>query len=182
MNPPPTPKMPLSHPAKFIGTWFGVGLSPKAPGTMGSIAALPFAYIIQTYAGNMALFIASVIAFIVGCIACEKYLPFTDKQDPREMVIDEVHGQWLLLSVMYPTFISYLLGLLLFRLFDILKPWPICIADRKIHGGFGIMFDDTLAALYPIAIVVTITYIASWAGYPHMIDDIRAFLSNHYVF
>jgi phosphatidylglycerophosphatase A len=51
------PTMPLSHPAKFIGTWFGVGLSPKAPGTMGSIAALPFAYVIQTHWGNMGLFL-----------------------------------------------------------------------------------------------------------------------------
>lgn len=153
------------HPAKFIGTWFGVGLSPKAPGTMGSIAALPFAYIIQTQAGNMALFTASVIAFCVGCWATHVYLPYTNAKDPREMVIDEVSGQWLLLSAMHPTLLCYLVGLVLFRFFDILKPWPINIADQKIHGGFGVMFDDTLAAIYPIFIVWCAVSLSQSIGY-----------------
>jgi phosphatidylglycerophosphatase A len=175
-------QMPLSHPAKFIGTWFGVGLSPKAPGTMGSIAALPFAYVIQIYGGNGALFAAAIIAFIVGCIACEKYLPYTDALDPREMVIDEVHGQWLLLSVMPATLISYIIGLLLFRFFDILKPWPISAADRNIHGGFGVMFDDTLAAIYPIFLVWLVAYIGQFVGYPHIMQSVQQFLSTTHVF
>jgi phosphatidylglycerophosphatase A len=173
--------MPLSHPAKLIGTWFGVGLAPKAAGTVGSIAALPFAYVIQAYCGNAALFAAAVIAFIVGCAACEKYLPFTDSQDPREMVIDEVHGQWLLLSVMYPTLTSYIVGLALFRLFDILKPWPISVADRKIHGGFGVMFDDTLAAVYPIVLAALAVIIGKWAGHPQLLGQLNHFLSEGHV-
>lgn len=151
-----TAKLPLSHPAKFIGTWFGVGLAPRAPGTFGSIAALPFAWIIQTCGGNLALFSASIIAFVTGCIACHYYLPHTDAEDPREMVIDEVAGQWLLLSFLYPTLASYVAGLALFRFFDIIKPWPISIADKRIHGGFGVMFDDTLAALYPLAVLLVL--------------------------
>jgi phosphatidylglycerophosphatase A len=178
----PEKTLPFFHPAKFIGTWFGVGLSPKAPGTMGSIAALPFAYTIQLYGGNMALFIAAVIAFIVGMVACEKYLPYTDALDPREMVIDEVHGQWLLLSLMPATLVSYGIGLALFRLFDILKPWPISLADRKIHGGFGVMFDDTLAAVYPIALAWLASCIGQWLGYPHVMESIHHFLSMTYVF
>jgi phosphatidylglycerophosphatase A len=174
--------MPLSHPAKFIGTWFGVGLSPKAPGTMGSIAALPFAYVIQTHWGNAGLFAAAVISFIVGCVACQKYLPFTDKLDPREMVIDEVHGQWLLLSAMPFTGVSYLLGLFLFRFFDILKPWPISVADRNIHGGFGVMFDDTLAAVYPIVITLLAAFAGKLIGYPHLLESVQQILSRHYVF
>jgi len=170
--------MPLSHPAKFIGTWFGVGLSPKAPGTMGSIAALPFAYVIQSNFGNMALFIAAIISFLVGCWACEKYLPYTDKLDPREMVIDEVHGQWLLLSVMPLSLVSYIVGLVLFRFFDILKPWPISVADRKIHGGFGVMFDDTLAAVYPIVLAYAASFIGDMLGHPHVLDAIRQFLAK----
>ncbi len=142
----------LFHPAKFIGTWFGAGLAPKAAGTFGSIAALPFAWIIQTHFGNHALLAASIIAFFTGWVACHFYLPYVDREDPREMVIDEVAGQWLLLSFMYPTLVSYITGLLLFRFFDIVKPWPVSLADRKIHGGFGVMFDDVLAALYPVAI------------------------------
>jgi phosphatidylglycerophosphatase A len=128
------------------------------------------------------LFAAAVIAFIVGCVACEKYLPFTDKLDPREMVIDEVHGQWLLLSVMYPTCTSYCIGLLLFRFFDIVKPWPISVADRNIHGGFGVMFDDTLAAIYPIVLVLLAAFIGQAIGYPHVLEDVRHIISKHYVF
>lgn len=154
--------LPLSHPAKFIGTWFGVGLAPKAAGTFGSIAALPFAWVIQSSFGNMALFIASVIAFVVGTIACHYYLPYVKAKDPREMVIDEVHGQWLLLSFMQLSLLSYAIGLVLFRVFDIMKPWPISLADKKIGGGFGVMFDDTLAALYPLLIIWILQKLFGW--------------------
>ncbi len=174
--------MPLSHPAKFIGTWFGVGLSPKAPGTVGSIAALPFAYLIQHIGGNGALFIAAIISFLVGCWACEKYLPYTDKLDPREMVIDEVHGQWLLLSVMPMTLTSYVIGLALFRFFDILKPWPISVADRNIHGGFGVMLDDTLAALYPIVLVLVAAILGKWLGHPGVLESVQHFLGSAHVY
>lgn len=175
------PKMPLSHPAKLIGTWFGVGLVPKAAGTFGSIAALPFAYVMQVQWGNMALFIAAAISFVVGVVACEKYLPYTKSLDPREMVIDEVHGQWLLLAFMYPTLTSYIIGLALFRLFDILKPWPISVADRKIHGGFGVMFDDTLAAVYPIVLAAAGVLIAQALGHPHVLASLQGFLSEGHV-
>src|SRR5262249_7101693 len=111
-------RLPLSHPATFIGTWFGVGLSPKAPGTMGSIAALPFAYVMQVYWGNKVLLIASIVAFFVGWFVTNEYLKFTDAKDPKEIVIDEVSGQWFLLSFMYPTWTSYIVGLALFRFFD----------------------------------------------------------------
>ncbi len=174
--------MPLSHPAKFIGTWFGVGLMPKAPGTWGSIAALPFAYLIQIYLGNEALFIASIIAFVVGWIACDIYLPYTDAQDPREMVIDEVAGQWMLCSVLYPTFNSYIIALMLFRFFDIVKPWPISVADRKIHGGFGVMFDDILAAIYPIFLFVVVVQAARLLGHPVNLGAVQAFLIHTYDF
>lgn len=144
------PGMKLSHPAKFIGTWFGIGLIPKAPGTFGSIAALPFAWFIQGYLGNIALLIAGINAFVVGWIACNAYLPYVDRKDPREMVIDEVSGQWILLAFMQHTLFAYCIGLALFRFFDIVKPWPVSVADKRIGGGFGVMFDDTVAALYPV--------------------------------
>lgn len=140
------------HPAKLLGTWFGSGLSPKMSGTCGSIAALPFAYVIQTIWGNSALLLASIIAFFVGWWASHVYLRYTDASDPKEIVIDEVAGQWLVLSFLYPTFNSYLAGLVVFRLFDIVKPWPISWSDRKIKGGFGVMFDDILAAFYPFVL------------------------------
>lgn len=177
-----TSSLSFLHPVKLIGTCFGVGLSPKAPGTMASIAALPIAYAIQVYGSSMALLIAAVMIFVIGCIVCEKYLAFTDSSDPQEMVIDEVAGQWLLLSAMHPTWISYLAGLLLFRLFDIVKPWPVSWADRKIRGGFGIMFDDALAALYPMALFWLAALAAPIFGYPHLMDSVSWFLSRPYVF
>ncbi|MEI6730662.1 MAG: phosphatidylglycerophosphatase A [Pseudomonadota bacterium] len=150
--------------AKFIGTWFYVGLAPKAAGTFGSIAALPFAWAIQAYLGNVALFVASIIAFIGGVVACNIYLPFTSSQDPREMVIDAVAGQWFLLAFMPLTLKSYLVGLLLFRFFDILKPYPISWADKNIHGGFGVMFDDIMAAIYPLVIFALLYLLGYGSG------------------
>lgn len=164
-------KLSFFHPAKFIGTWFGVGLVPKAPGTFGSIAALPFAWAIESYGSHSALLIASIITFFIGWIACHLYLPYTQSQDPKEMVIDEVSAQWLLLSFMPQTAISFAAGLVLFRFFDIIKPWPVSLSDRKIHGGFGVMFDDTLAALYPLALF-WILHLVGWG------EPILAFLAK----
>ena len=137
----------------LIATWFGCGLSPIMSGTVGSLGALPFAYILQMLGGNLTLFIASILIFLIGWLASNHYLKHTGRDDdPSEIVVDEVAGQWLLLSFLYPTWQSYLVGFILFRAFDIIKPWPVCVADRKIKGGFGVMFDDILAALYPIAV------------------------------
>ena len=96
--------------------------------------------------------IADYFCFI-GWWASNQYLKATGRDDdPREIVVDEVAGQWLLLAVLFPTWHSYLVGFILFRLFDIAKPWPVSVADRKIKGGIGVMFDDMLAALYPIGV------------------------------
>jgi phosphatidylglycerophosphatase A len=178
----PKHNFPLSHPARFIGTWFGVGLAPKAAGTFGSIAALPFAYLIQTCWGNAGLLIASLIVFITGVICNHIYMRHVDDADPREMVIDEVAGQWLLLAYMYPTFTSYCIGLALFRFFDIVKPWPISWADKNIHGGFGVMFDDILAALYPVALIGCANIVSHYLHHPLDMGYIQLFLSQHYVF
>lgn len=166
------------HPAKLLGTWFGAGLFPKGPGTMGSLAALPFAIVIQYYLGNRALLIASVIAFFVGWLASNVYLRYTDAKDPKEIVIDEVSGQWLLLSLMYPTLTSYIVGFVLFRLFDIIKPWPISLSDRRVTGGFGVMIDDTLAALYPPAILCVLYWLSVFIGHPISIMAIKTFLAQ----
>ncbi len=134
-------------------SWFGVsGLFKGMRGTWGTLAALPFAYAIQMLAGNNALFIASIIVFAVGCIASQKYMDATGKDDPNEVVVDEVAGIFLLLAFMPMTWQSYLIGFFVFRVFDVLKPWPVSWADKNIKGGFGVMFDDILAALYPLGI------------------------------
>ena len=151
--------LPLTHPAKLIGTWFGSGLVPKAPGTMGTLAALPFAYVIQSMAGNGALLAASLIIFFIGWYAACVYLRHTDAKDPKEIVVDEVAGVWLLLAFMEPVWQSYVIGFVLFRFFDVLKPWPVSWADKKVGGGLGVMLDDMLAGAYPLVIAIVFTLV-----------------------
>lgn len=148
-------KLPTNKIWWWVATWFGSGLAPKASGTAGSLAALPFAWVIQQYYGNFGLFIASIIIFFIGWWASNQYMKYyPDKHDPKQIVVDEVAGMWLLLSIHPITWLGYVAAFILFRFFDVLKPWPISVADRKIKGGFGVMFDDILAAIYPMFFVI----------------------------
>ncbi len=96
---------------------------------------------------------AAAICFLVGCWTSQVYATRTGRSDPSEVVIDEVAGQWLVLSVVPNDLMLYVAGFLLFRLFDIWKPWPVRWADQTLPGGFGIMVDDILAALYAAALL-----------------------------
>lgn len=148
------PGLPLSHPACFLATWGGVGLLPKAPGTWGSLAALPFAWFILALGGVPALAVAVVIVFAVGCWAGSVYERASGGKDPGSVVIDEVAGQWLALLAAPLDPLAFAIGFVLFRLCDIAKPWPVREFDRRLKGGFGIMFDDIVAALFPLAAFV----------------------------
>jgi phosphatidylglycerophosphatase A len=165
----------------YIATWFGSGLSPFISGTAGSLAALPFAYLIHITLGNFGLFAASIIMFFVGWWASEQYVSATGTDDPGQIVVDEVAGQWLLLSVLFPTWQSYLIGFLLFRIFDIVKPWPVSLADRKIKGGLGVMADDMLAALYPILLYLILMIEGQLFGASALLNPIVGFLGGSYV-
>lgn len=144
-------RLPLSHPACFLATWGGVGLLPKAPGTWGSLAALPFAWVIVSLGGALALAVAVVIIFAVGCWAGTVYERASEGKDPGAVVIDEVAGQWLALLAAPLDPLAFAIGFVLFRICDIAKPWPVREFDRRLGGGFGIMFDDIVAALFPLA-------------------------------
>ena len=132
----------------YIATWFGSGLSPVASGTAGSLAALPFAWLIHDYAGNFGLFSASILIFFCGCWASAEYLKHhPSTKDPGEIVVDEVAGQWLVLSVLPQSLAYYAMGFFLFRLFDVIKIWPASWADKHMEGALGVMLDDLFAAL-----------------------------------
>jgi phosphatidylglycerophosphatase A len=135
-------------PARLLATWFGVGYAPIAPGTWGSLAALPFAALIAWLAGPWALVPAAAVLFLLGCWASDRVSRDSRASDPQYVVVDEVVGQWLTLAVAPLDPLAYGLGFLLFRIADILKPWPAGWADREIKGGLGIMLDDALAAIY----------------------------------
>jgi len=118
------------------------------PGTWGSLAALPCAWAIRSQWGAGGLATAAAITFTAGCWAAGTLAKTSGLRDPRAIVVDEVAAQWLALLPTPLDPMSYAAALLLFRIFDIWKPWPAGWADRRVHGGFGIMLDDLLAGVY----------------------------------
>lgn len=155
-------KLPFFHPVNLTVSWFGSGFSPIISGTAGSLATLPFAWVIHSLFGGFGLAIAALIIFLIGWHASDRYLALTGGgEDPGEIVIDETAGQMLLLAFLPLSLKAYAVGFVLFRLFDIVKPWPVSWADNKVGGGLGIMLDDILAALYPpllLGIGLTLVY------------------------
>jgi phosphatidylglycerophosphatase A len=142
--------LPQWHAARVLATWFGIGRLPIAPGTWGSLAALPFAWAIRDFWGVPGLGLASLIVFIAGCWAAGAVAKASRVQDPGAIVIDEIAGQWLVLLAAPLSPLAWSLAFLLFRLFDIWKPWPVRGIDRHVKGGLGIMLDDAVLALSAI--------------------------------
>lgn len=167
--PEPPPGMAPSNPAWIVATWFGVGYMPKIPGTLASLSALPFAWAFQQSAGPIGLIVAAALAYAAGFWACSKLIKPDSNEDPGHIVIDEVAGQWLTF-VPYAwlsegaTPLFYLTGFLLFRFFDIMKPWPVDWAQRQ-PGTNGIMTDDLLAGIYA-GVGTAFIYLYSHGGGP----------------
>ena len=133
-----------------LATCFGIGWTPIAPGTVASLAALPFAWLLMLL-GWRSLFAGALLATALGVWACGVYARKARVGDPAECVLDEVAGQWLALMPVAAEMRGgdwrpFVLGFIFFRLFDIWKPWPVS-AVEKLPGGFGIMMDDVLAGL-----------------------------------
>lgn len=143
-----TRRLPVWHPAWWLATWFGSGLLPWVPGTWGSLAALPFAALLAWAGGPWLLLAAAVALFPLGVWASHLYSLAKGRGDPGDVVVDEVVAQWLVLVPFCLDPTLYLLGFLLFRVFDVVKPWPASLVDRRLGGGIGIMLDDIFAALY----------------------------------
>jgi phosphatidylglycerophosphatase A len=148
-----------------IATVFGVGRSPYAPGTAGSAVALPVGWIIAEFCGRGWLLFAAIVALAIGTWACEIYASNKGEVDPKECVIDEVVGQWIVCAfapiqvAWYVSILWYIFAFVLFRVFDILKPWPISWVERKVPGGLGIMADDVVAALIGSVIVAVVAHV-----------------------
>lgn len=148
MTPKDSDSLSVWHPAFILATWFGSGLLPKIPGTWGSAAALPFAWVIMWAGGPWALLFAALLVFLVGLWAAAAYSRHAGVKDAGPIVIDEVAGQWLTLLPAGLDPVMYFVGFLLFRFADILKPWPARWADHRLEGAPGVMFDDIFAAVY----------------------------------
>jgi phosphatidylglycerophosphatase A len=145
------------HPAALIGTGFGAGLLPTMPGSWGSLAALPLAWVLTGAFGAAGLAIVAAFAVAAGTWAAGTLARASGVPDPGNVVIDEIAGQFLTLLPAPRDPAAYALAFLLFRLFDIWKPWPIGRVDRRIGGGLGIMLDDVLAAVYAVLVELAIS-------------------------
>ena len=166
-----------------LATLYGAGLSPKAPGTAGSLVAALLAFgILQLPYGWAMLAAGAALFTYLGAISAAGYMAkHNTSHDPSEIVVDELAGQWLTYSIWHawlfamagnsfaavallndvsadPLYLA--LGFVLFRFFDIVKPWPISLADRKVKSGFGVMFDDVLAAI-PAGTILYAIYLFS---------------------
>jgi phosphatidylglycerophosphatase A len=148
----------------LIATWFGVGLSPAAPGTCGSLAALSLAWATRAISGAPGLAASLVVIFSAGIWAADAAAKASEAQDPATIVVDEVAGQWLVLLAAPFDPVAWLFAFVLFRLFDIWKPWPVGWADRHLKGGLGIMLDDILAAGYALLVLTVLRAIGGAAG------------------
>ncbi len=146
------PALPFWSPVTLLATWFGSGLLRKAPGTFGSLAALPFAALILWAGGNLALLVAACAVFGLGLVVSGRYARAGDDPDPGAVVIDEVAGQWLTLAPLCLSVESFALGFVLFRFFDIAKLWPVSLAERRLSGALGIMADDVIAGVFAAAV------------------------------
>lgn len=131
----------------WLASWFGSGFLSPAPGTWGSLVAIPFGLIIYYLGGAYALFTAIFLITAVGLWASHHFDRDAGGHDSKMIVIDEVAGQWIALIPAALNPLLILIAFISFRFFDILKPWPICFVDKKIRGAAGVMFDDILAGL-----------------------------------
>lgn len=149
----------FTRPDYFFAMGFGSGLSPLAPGTAGSLAAMML-FIPMSSAPDWfhLLFIAAAVG--LGVFVCGRVAADLDVKDPSAIVWDEFVGMWISLLFVPLAWHWWALAFALFRFFDILKPWPVSWADRKLRGGLGVMCDDLVAGLYALACVHLIMWLA----------------------
>lgn len=143
----------IKRPACFVAYGFGAGLAPKAPGSFGTLVALPIYWLMQNW--SLTAYIALVLVmFIAGIWLCQKASDWLKQDDASGIVWDEIVGYLVAMTCAPAGWQWMLAGFVLFRFFDILKPWPVSLADRKLHGGLGVMLDDVVAGLYAAAFLL----------------------------
>jgi len=154
-SPPPSeprPALPITtsvlfaNVANFFALGCGLGMARKAPGTVGTLLGVPLLWLMPQPLWLYLLVV--VLLFIFGVWCCEKCSQHLGVHDHGGIVWDEVVGYLITMIALPKTFVWILAGFIVFRVFDIIKPWPISYLDKRIHGGLGIMIDDVLAGLF----------------------------------
>jgi phosphatidylglycerophosphatase A len=146
------PVSAFRNPIHFLAIGLGSGAAPKAPGTFGTLAAM-LLYVPLSQLSDVTYFIVLLIASVVGVFLCGRTSRDWGVHDHGAIVWDEFVGYWITMFLIPVTWYWALLGFLLFRLFDIWKPWPIRFIDQHVHGGFGIMLDDIIAGVLAWAVL-----------------------------
>ena len=154
----PDVKFLFAKPQHFFSLGFGSGLVPKAPGTFGTLVGLTLFWLISNYGLYLQLLIITAL-FLVGIYFCEVTGKALGVSDHGSIVWDEIVAIMLVLTFAPKNWAGWIVAFVLFRLFDIWKPFPIRQFDAKLKNGFGVMFDDLLAALYAIASMWFIYYL-----------------------
>jgi len=148
----PTDKLQLSNPVHFLALGFGSGLAPKAPGTFGTLAAIPVWWLLAQGGGTVYL-LGTLLAIAIGPYVCGKAARDMGIHDHGSIVWDEVAGYLVTMLFAPISLVWALVGFALFRFFDILKPWPISWLDKQLSGGSGIMADDILAGVFALIVL-----------------------------
>jgi len=149
----------LKDPGHLLAFGLGSGVLPKAPGTWGSLAAVPIYYGL-VWLPRPSYLIVVLAAFVLGIWLCGRSSRALGVHDHGGIVWDEFVGVWITLAAQPVDPMWVLLGLVLFRVLDIIKPWPIRWLDRRVHGGMGIMLDDAVAGLAALALLSVARYLA----------------------
>jgi len=153
----PTFKQLFKNPNHLFAFGFGSGLAKKAPGTFGTLAAIPFFLLLQNLSWPLYLSWL-LVTFALGVIWCDRSSKAMGVHDHGGIVWDEFVGFWITMFMAPTGWVWVVIGFVLFRFFDILKPWPINWLDKKVHGGFGIMIDDALAGIYALLVLQLIAF------------------------
>jgi phosphatidylglycerophosphatase A len=151
----------LLNPGHLLSLGFGSGLSPKMPGTLGTAVGVGLYLLLPNqYLMNWKIYLGIILfTFLIGIVLCGYTAKTLNVHDHPGIVWDEIVGYFITMFMVPKEWMWILLGFVLFRLFDILKPWPISIADKQLKGGFGIMLDDVIAAVFALIIIQISLYL-----------------------
>jgi phosphatidylglycerophosphatase A len=142
----------------LIATFFNIGKFPKAPGTAATLATIPL-FILMSHLPDVTYLLLVFAITVLGIFAAQAYEAIAPEHDSKEIVIDEVAGYLITMAMVPCTLKSVIVGFVLFRIFDIFKPWPIGALDKKVKGGVGVMVDDIAAGIIASVIMqMILTY------------------------
>ena len=158
---PPSLRFLFSHPAHLIACGFGSGLSPFAPGTVGTLFAWATFPVFRPWLNDIALLTFLFVCFVGGIFAAQKTGVDLGVTDHGSIVWDEIVPFWMVLALCPPGFMWQTAAFLLFRVFDIVKPQPARYFDRKVKNGFGVMTDDFFAAVYTVLVLAILSFMLS---------------------